>query len=105
MESEVLMIKQDAASARDYYLDCFAFTEKRIPTHAFDYGDIHTVMLHMKRVGSSIEDPIESPNYGFYLGHHDKGYVIGLKNLFGDALTGCEVFETEEEMKAVWQLD
>lgn len=99
------MNKRDAAAARDYFLDCHAFAERRMPTHAFDYGDIHTVMLHLKRIGSSIEDPMESPNYGFYLGHHSDGYVVGVKNFFGDALTGCEVFETEEEMKAVWQLD
>jgi len=99
------MLKRDAASAKDYFLNCHAFSEKRIPTHAFDYGDIHTVMLHLKRVGSSIGDSADSQNYGYYLGQHPDGYVVGLKNFFGDELIGCEIFGSEEEMKAVWQLD
>lgn len=95
----------DAALAREYFFACHAFSEKRYPTHALDYGDIHTVMLHLKRIGSRLEDSLESPNYGYYLGHHDDGYVVGIKNFLGDDLIGCELFDTEEEMKSVWQLD
>jgi hypothetical protein len=70
---------------------------------AFDYGDERTVLLHLKRIGSSIGDGKED-NYGLYLGRHD-GYVVGIKNLMGNCFIGCEVFETIEEMKTSWQLD
>ncbi len=98
------MVKKDVSAAREYLLDCPAFGEKRIPTHAFDFGDIHTVLLHLKRVGSTICDG--SPdNYGVYLGEHTDGYVVGIKDFIGTNLTGCEVFESQEEMKTIWQLD
>jgi hypothetical protein len=98
------MVKKDELAARDYFLDCPAFGEKRVPSHAFDFGDIHTVLLHLKKVGSTICDN-NPDNYGVYLGHHADGYVVGIKNIIGDALTGCEVFSTQEDMKTIWQLD
>lgn len=77
---------------------------RRSPAGAFDYGDEATVLLHLKRVGSCISE-LKEDNYGVYLGKHNDGYVVGIKSLFGDGLTGCEVFETEDEMKVSWQLD
>ena len=97
------MVQGDVSAANEYLMDCPVLVEKRIPTDAFDYGDERTVLLHLKRIGSSIGDGKED-NYGLYLGRHD-GYVVGIKNLMGNCFIGCEVFETIEEMKTSWQLD
>ena len=98
------MVKVDVSAARNYFLDCHAFVQRRIPTDAFDYGDEETVTLHLKRVGSSIGD-LKEDNYGMYLGSHKDGYVVAVKNFMGNDFLGCEVFETIEEMKTIWQLD
>lgn len=87
------------------YFDEKFFGKKRIPTGPFDYGDEKTVWLHLKRVGSSIADPIENNNYAIYLGQHNDGYVVGVKDTLGTKILFCEIFESEEEMKSFWQLD
>lgn len=86
------------------YFDKDLFGQRRIPTGPFDYGDQETVWLHLKRVGSSIGDP-EEDNYGLYLGHYEDGYVVGIKDFVGSKIVSCEIFDTEEEMKTIWQLD
>ena len=92
------------SEAREYLASSAGFGEKRVPTSAFDYGDEKTVLLHLKRVGSCISDTRQD-NYAVYLGKHKDGYVVAIKDFFGSNLTGCEVFDTEEEMKTEWQLD
>jgi hypothetical protein len=98
------MIKRDVSAARNYLAESAVFGEKRIPVSAFDYGDEKTVLLHLKRVGSSIGD-LNEDNYGIYLGKHNDGYVVAVKDFMGSGLTSCEVFDTESEMKTIWQLD
>jgi hypothetical protein len=98
------MRKRDVSAARDYLAESAVFGEKRVPTAAFDYGDQGTVLLHLKRVGSSISDMNED-NYGMFLGKHADGYVVAIKNFMGTGFSGCEVFDTEAEMKISWQLD
>jgi len=98
------MVQGDVSAANEYLMDCPVLVDKRVPTDAFDYGDEQTVLLHLKRVGSSIGDRKED-NYGLYLGYHSDGYVVGIKNFLGNGFIGCEVFETIEEMKTIWQLD
>lgn len=99
------MIKHDDNAARNYFLEARpGVVSRRVPTDAFDYGDERTVLLHLKRVGSSIGD-LKEDNYGMYLGQQNDGYVVAIKNFIGNDFIGCEVFETIEEMKTIWQLD
>lgn len=98
------MIKNDRTMAVKYLQNISLLESRRIPNGPFDYGDEQTVMLHLKRVGSSISD-VKEDNYGVYLGLHNDGYVVGIKDFFSTKLTGCEVFPTIEEMQKEWQLD
>lgn len=71
--------------------------------NAHDFGGQDTVGLHVKRMGTSIEDDCDDA-FGRYLGQHDAGYVVLVTHI-DYRPKAIEVFETLEELKKQWQLD
>jgi hypothetical protein len=68
-----------------------------------DWGDQDTVGVHLKKLNYNFSEA-KAEDFGRYLGKHDIGYVVGVKNWPGQVVSG-EVFETLEELKQRWQID
>lgn len=71
--------------------------------NAHDFGEPDTVGLHVKRIGTSIEDDCEDA-FGRYLGEHPYGFAILVTHL-DYTPKAVELFDTLEELKQKWQLD
>jgi len=70
---------------------------------AHDFGGPDTVGLHVKRMGTSIEDSCEDA-FGRYLGEHPYGFTV-LVTSVDYKPRAVELFETIEELHQKWQLD
>lgn len=96
------MIKKDADEAISYYMDSFIFKKPRNCLHKYDYGDIETVGVSLKRIDNKCP---AKESFGFYLGEHKDGFVVLTGNLIEYKDLFCEVFESVDEMKSQWILD
>lgn len=81
----------------------FPHVTKRDCQNAFDFGGPDTVGLHVKRVGTSIENDCEDA-FGRYLGEHPYGFAVLVTHL-DYRPKAIELFDTLEELKTKWQLD
>lgn len=91
-----------------YWANSPVFCEKRDVSNRGDFGDEKTVGLSLRRLGVtglSMNGYDPDNAFGEYLGQHDDGYVVGIKKLDYSAWSGCEVFETLDELKRRWELD
>lgn len=70
---------------------------------AHDFGGADTVGLHLKRIGTSIEDSCEDA-FGRYLGEHPYGCAV-LVTSVDYKPRAVELYETVDEMRQAWQLD
>jgi hypothetical protein len=71
--------------------------------NAHDFGGPDTVGLHVKRIGTSIEDSCEDA-FGRYLGEHPYGFAVLVTHI-DYRPKAVELFDTLEELKQQWQLD
>lgn len=99
------MIRKDGLAAANYWLDSGVFGEKREPSGPFDFGDIKTVGLNLKR--NSYDFSSSNPNdvFGIYLGKHTDGYVVAIKKLDWSGWSACEIFDGLGDLQAEWRLD
>lgn len=77
---------------------------RRTPTAADDFGDEMTVGLCVKRQSHNMATSDPNDSFGFYLGQHADGFVIGVHDLFFRP-SAAEVYPTLEDLKADWRLD
>jgi hypothetical protein len=96
---------KDAVQASHYWLDSRLFGNKRPSKDAFDFGDVATVGKHLKRSDLGFHDLDINIDFGIFLGEHEDGWVVGIKNEDGTRLTGAEVFESLSDLKRSWILD
>lgn len=94
---------EDKFSISQYVANTALPVEKRTPTGPFDFGDPATVLLHVKRVGTSIENDCDDA-FGRYLGEHDTGFAVLVTHV-DYTPKAVEVFATLEDLKKQWQLD
>jgi hypothetical protein len=79
------------------------YETKRDCKNAHDFGGPDTVGLHVKRIGTSIEDACDDA-FGRYLGKHGEGFAVMVTHV-DYRPKAVELFETIEDMKQQWQLD
>jgi hypothetical protein len=95
---------EDEESITRYVMNTrYPRTVKKDCQSAHDFGEQDTVGLHVKRMGTSIEDDCEDA-FGRYLGQHDAGYVV-LVTFIDYRPKAIEIFDTLEELKKQWRLD
>ena len=78
------------------------------PRHSrSDFGGEDSHLLKVRRIGRDYPcgDDVRDGDFGFYLGRHDGGYVVALQAIFPPSTIGYEQFQTQEELKAHWELD
>lgn len=78
------------------------------PRHSrSDFGGEDSHLLKVRRIGRDYPcgDDVRDGDFGFYLGRHDRGYFVALQAIFPPSTIGYEQFETQEELKAQWELD
>jgi len=78
------------------------------PRHSrSDFGGEDSYLLKVRRIGRDYPcvDDVHDGDFGFYLGRHDGEYFVALQAIFPPSTIGYEQFETQEELKAHWELD
>ena len=78
------------------------------PRHSrSDFGGEDSHLLKVRRIGRDYPggDDVCDGDFGFYLGRHDGGYFVAHQAIFPPATIGYEQFQTQEELKAQWELD
>ena len=72
-----------------------------------DFGGIDSHLLKVRRIGRNYPcgEDVRDGDFGYYLGCHEGGFVVALQAIFPDVIIGCERFETQQELKAHWELD
>ena len=72
-----------------------------------DIGGEDSYLLKVRRIGRDYPcgDDVRDGDFGFYLGRHDGGYFVALQAIFPPSTIGYEQFQTQEELKAHWELD
>jgi hypothetical protein len=72
-----------------------------------DFGGEDSYLLKVRRIGRDYPcgDDVQDGDFGFYLGFHDSSFVVALQDIFPPRIIGSERFETQEQLKAHWELD
>lgn len=99
------MVRKDAQAASEYWMESKVFAEKRSADGPFDYGDNKTVGLHLKRNSFKFGESDPDNSFGVFLGHHNDGYVVGVKKIDLSGFSACEVFDSVGDLHAEWRLD
>lgn len=101
-------IRKSAEDAYRYRYDSCVFNNRRSCKDRGDFGDTATVGLSLRRLGvngASLAGYDPDDAFGTFLGQHDDGLVVAIKKLDYTGYSGCEVFETLEDLKRRWELD
>jgi len=72
-----------------------------------DFGGEDSYMLKVRRIGRDYPcgGDVQDGDFGFYLGFHEGSFVVALQAIFPPRIIGYERFETQEQLKAHWELD
>jgi hypothetical protein len=72
-----------------------------------DFGGEDSHLVKVRCIGRDYPcvDDVRDGDFGFYLGRHDGDYFVAVQANFPPATIGCERFQTQEELKAHWELE
>ena len=72
-----------------------------------DFGGEDSYLLKVRRIGRDYPcgDDVQDGDFGFYLGFHEGSFVVALQAIFPPRIISYERFETQEQLKALWELD
>lgn len=81
------------------------FGPKRVPANNNDFGDLKTLMMHLKRRNIKFLE-LRDGDFGIFLGEHKGKWIVGiLAEGFSKRLISGESFDSLEELKQTWELD
>lgn len=97
------MVKGDQAQALQFQMDSPILRKPRPAKHKDDFGDQESVGLCLKIPGMKAMS-LGFDRFGTWLGRHGDKYVVGIVGPNRE-LTGCEIFDTLDEVHQRWILD